>query len=121
MPSSGSRIPYGAQWIDDADVEALSAAAREDFITQGPRVEAFEAALADAVGAPYAVAVSSGTAALHLASLAAGVGTGDLAITSAMTFAASMNGSLYCGARPAFADIERDTRNLSARTLAAAI
>src|SRR5436305_11401952 len=105
------RIPYGQQWIDEDDLASLIEAARSDFLTQGPRVEAFEQALAEAVGAPYAVACSSGTAALHLASLAAGVGPGHLAITSAMTFAASMNGSVYCGAPPGFADIDRQSRN----------
>jgi perosamine synthetase len=115
-------LPYGRQWIEDDDVAAVVAALHSDWLTTGPRVEEFEAALAAKVGARFAVAVSSGTAALHLACLAAGVGPGDVVVTTPNTFAASINCALYCGARPAFADIDPATLNLDpaalARTLA---
>lgn len=85
---------------------------RSDWLTTGPEVQEFERALAEKTGACYAVAVSSGTAALHLACLAAGIGTGDLVVSSPNTFVASMNCALYCGARPAFVDIDPGTYNL---------
>src|SRR4051812_35696284 len=81
-------LPYGRQWIEADDVEALTLAASAPFLTQGPSVKAFEDALAEVCGAPYAVAVSSGTAALHLAALAAGAGPGTVGITSPLTFVA---------------------------------
>jgi UDP-4-amino-4,6-dideoxy-N-acetyl-beta-L-altrosamine transaminase len=111
-------IPYGRQTIEDDDVEAVVAALRGDWLTQGPGVEAFEAALAQACGAPYAVAFSSGTAALHAACFAAGVGPGDEVVTSAITFAASANCAAYLGATPRFADIDPATWNVSAQTVA---
>jgi len=115
------RLPYGRQSIDSLDVEALAEAARGDFITQGPTVAEFERALAEACGAPYAVAVSSGTAALHLAALAAGVGPGDAMVVPTMTFVASANAAVYCGATPLLIDIDPATRNLSVDKLAAAL
>jgi perosamine synthetase len=99
-------VPYGRHAIDDADLAAVAAALQSDRITQGPRVEEFEEALAAAVGAKYAVAVSSGTAALHLAALAAGIGPGDILLTSPITFVASANCAVYCGARPDFVDVD---------------
>lgn len=114
-------IPYGRQWIDDADRAAVDEVLRGDWLTQGPAVRAFEEAIAAACGAPYAVAFSSGTAALHGAAFAAGLGPGDELVTSALTFAASANCAAYVGAVPRFADIERETWNLSARTVAAAL
>ena len=110
-------LPYGRQWIDDDDVAAVVAALRSDWLTTGPRVEEFEAALAAKVGARFAVAVSSGTAALHLACLAAGVGPGDVVVSTPNTFAASINCALYCGACPAFADIDPATLNLDPAAL----
>lgn len=114
-------IPYGRQSITDEDVQAVVAVLHSDRLTQGPAVERFEREFAEAVGAPYAVAFSSGTAALHGAAFAAGVGPGDELLTSAITFAASANCGAYLGATPTFADIERDTWNVSARTVAAAL
>ena len=84
-------LPYGRQWIDDDDVAAVVECLRGDWLTQGPRVDRFEQALCEATGANYAVAVSSGTAALHLAALAAGVLRGDWGVTAAVTFVASAN------------------------------
>jgi UDP-4-amino-4,6-dideoxy-N-acetyl-beta-L-altrosamine transaminase len=114
-------IPYGRQTIDDDDIAAVLEALRGDWLTQGPGVDAFEAALAEACGAPYAVAFSSGTAALHAACFAAGVGPGDEVVTSAITFAASANCAAYLGATPRFADIDPATWNVSAETVAAAL
>lgn len=90
---------------------------RSDWLTTGPAVQEFEAALAEKTGAGYAVVVSNGTAALHLACLAAAVGPGDVAISSPNTFVASMNCALYCGARPAFVDIDPGTYNLDPEAL----
>jgi len=114
-------IPYGRQSLDDRDVQAVVDTLRGDWLTQGPAVAAFEEAFAAACDAPYAVAFSSGTAGLHAAAFAAGAGPGDELLTSALTFAASANCGAYLGATPTFADIERDTWNVSARTIAAAL
>src|SRR5262245_5715954 len=105
-------IPYGKQWIDDEDIEAVVAALRSDYLTTGPQVAAFEEAFAAVCGARYAVAVTNGTAALHLACLAAGVGPGSEAITTPITFVATANAPLYCGSHPVFADVCSDTINL---------
>ena len=113
-------IPYGRQTIDDDDVAAVVAVLRGDWLTTGPAVEAFEAAVAAACDAPHAVAFSSGTAALHAACHAAGLGPGDEVLTSGMTFAASANCAAYVGATPTFADIDPATWNVSAATVAAA-
>ena len=113
-------IPYGRQSVDETDIQAVVDVLRGDRITQGPAVEAFEAALARACDVPFAVAFSSGTAALHGAAFAAGLGSGDDLVTSALTFAASANCGVYLGARPVFADIDPKTWNVSGRTLAAA-
>ncbi|MFH1083849.1 MAG: UDP-4-amino-4,6-dideoxy-N-acetyl-beta-L-altrosamine transaminase [Pseudomonadota bacterium] len=105
-------IPYGRQLLDDDDIDAVVETLRSDGLTQGPKVQEFEEAFACYVGARYAVAVSSGTAALHLACLAAGLGPGDEVITSPITFVATANCALYVGARPAFVDIDPATFNL---------
>lgn len=110
-------IPYGRQSIDDADIEAVVKVLKSDYLTTGPAVEAFEKKVADYVGAKYAVAVSNGTAALHVACLAAGIGEGDEVITTPITFAASANCVLYCGGTPVFADIDPDTYNISPEEL----
>ncbi len=102
-------LPYGRQWLDECDTAAVMEVLHGDWLTQGPRVEAFERALADYCGARYAVAVCNGTAALHLACLAGGVGPGDVGITSPITFVASANCVAYCGGTPAFADIDPET------------
>ncbi len=102
-------IPYGRQHITDADVAAVVEALHADFLTQGPRVAAFEQAFAAYIGAPYAVAVANGTAALHLCALALGVGPDSRVITSPITFAASANCVRYCGGEVWFADIDPTT------------
>lgn len=109
---SESFLPYGRQQIDDADIAAVAEALRDPFITQGPRVEAFERAYADAHGAPHAVAFANGTAALHAAAAAAGLGPGDEVLTTPLSFVASSNCALFVGARPRFADVDRATANL---------
>ncbi|MDE6025331.1 MAG: UDP-4-amino-4,6-dideoxy-N-acetyl-beta-L-altrosamine transaminase [Lachnospiraceae bacterium] len=106
-------IPYGRQTIDEKDIQAVVEVLRSDYLTTGPKVEEFEKRVADYVGAKYAVAVNSGTAALHIACLAAGIKAGDEVITSPITFAASANCVLYCGGTPVFADIDEDTYNIS--------
>ncbi len=110
-------LPYGRQWLDGDDIEAVVRVLRGDWLTQGPLVVAFEEALAAACGARHAVAVSSGTAALHLACLAAGVGPGDFGITSPITFVASANCVAYCGGIPGFADIDPRTACLDPAAL----
>ena len=110
-------IPYGRQSIDDADIEAVVKVLKSDYLTTGPAVAAFEKKVADYVGAKYAVAVSNGTAALHVACLAAGIGEGDEVSTTPITFAASANCVLYCGGTPVFADIDPDTYNISPEEL----
>jgi len=111
-------LPYGRQWIDEEDIAAVVSVLRGDFITQGPTIAAFEQALAERVGARYAVAFSSGTAALHGACFAAGIGPGDEVITTPITFLASSNCVLYCGGRPVFADIRLDTYNIDPDAIA---
>jgi UDP-4-amino-4,6-dideoxy-N-acetyl-beta-L-altrosamine transaminase len=110
-------IPYGRQDISDADVAAVAEVLRSDWITQGPAIERFEQAVANYCGARYAVAVSSGTAALHLACLAANLGVGDALWTSPNTFVASANCALYCGAQVDFVDIDPRTYNMSPERL----
>lgn len=105
-------IPYGRQYIDEEDIQAVVDVLKSDYLTTGPKIEEFEHIVADYVGAKYAVAVANGTAALHAACLAAGIGPGDEVITSPITFAASANCVLYCGGTPVFADIKKDTYNI---------
>jgi perosamine synthetase len=112
-------IPYGRQTIEEDDIEAVVGVLRGDWLTQGPAVAAFEDSVAQACDAPYAVAFSSGTAALHGATFAAGLGPGDEVVTSAMTFVASANCAAYVGALPRFADIDPATWNVSPATVAA--
>lgn len=114
-------LPYGKQLVDTDDIEAVAAQLGDDWLTQGPMVAKFEAALCEITGAKYAVAVSSGTAALHLACLAAGVGANDVGITSTLTFVASANCIRYCGARPHMVDVEPDTALISIPALEAAV
>jgi UDP-4-amino-4,6-dideoxy-N-acetyl-beta-L-altrosamine transaminase len=99
-------LPYARQWIDEADIAAVAGVLRSDFLTQGPAIERFEAALAAATGAGHAVAVASGTAALHLVCEALGLGPGAVGVTSPITFAASANCFLYAGAKAAFSDVD---------------
>lgn len=102
-------LPYGRQWVDEDDIDAVIAVLRSDWLTGGPKVPEFERAVADVVGAREAVAVSSGTAALHAAMYALGVGPSDEVIVPAMTFAATANCAVFQGATPVFADVEPDT------------
>lgn len=106
-------IPYSTQDISETDVRAVAKALRSGWLTQGPSVERFEKALAKATGTKYAVALNSGTAALHAAYFAAGIGKGDEVIVPTLTFAATANAALYLGARPVFADSEPETGNMS--------
>jgi len=105
-------IYYGRQYIDRDDVDAVVASLTSDLITCGPRAAALEKKICEITGAKYAVVVANGTAALHLAALTAGFGEGDEVIVSSITFAASANCVLYCGAKPVFADIKEDTYNI---------
>ena len=104
-----TRIPYGRQYITEEDIQAVSEILRSDFLTQGPTVAAFEEAFAAYVGVKYAVACSNGTAALHLCTMALGVGPGTKVITTPITFVASANCIKYCDGDVEFADIDRDT------------
>ena len=113
-------LPYGRQWIDDDDVLAVTAQLRDDWLTQGPTVAAFERALCAITGARYAVAVSSGTAALHLAVLAAGLGLGDVGLVPDITFVATANALRYAAARPVLVDVDPDTALVSLDALEAA-
>lgn len=105
-------IPYGRQSIDDEDIEVVSSVLRGDWLTQGPTIERFEKLIAEYVGADFAVAFSSGTAALHGAAAAAGLGPGDLVVTSPLTFIASANCARYVGAKPHVVDIDSKTWNI---------
>ncbi len=114
-------IPYGKQWLDEGDVAAVAATLRSDFLTTGPKVAEFEAAMAARTGAREAVAVNSGTAALHAALFAAGVGPGDEVIVAAMTFLASSNAAVFLGATPVFADVDPATLLLDPARAAALV
>src|SRR5690606_10855639 len=105
-------LPYGKQWLDESDKEAVRAVLDSDYITQGPRIEAFERKVAEYVGARFAVACCNRTAALHGACYAAGIGPGDEVITTPITFLASSNCVLYMGGKPVFADIDPRTYNI---------
>ena len=113
-------LPYGRQTISDADVETVARALRDPWITQGPTVGAFEEALAAYTGARHAVAFANGTAALHGAAFAAGLGPGDELLTTPITFAADANCALYMGAEPRFGDIDPGTWNLDTAAAARA-
>lgn len=106
---TSSCIPYGHQWIDETDIQAVVDVLRSEWLTTGPIVPKLEEAFAAYVGAKYAVAVSSGTAALHAAMYAVGVGPGDEVILPPMTFVATANAVVFQGATPVFADVEADT------------
>ncbi|RZJ76995.1 MAG: UDP-4-amino-4,6-dideoxy-N-acetyl-beta-L-altrosamine transaminase [Flavobacterium sp.] len=104
-----SLIPYGRQEITEADIAAVVSTLKSDFLTQGPAIERFEKGLGEYIGAKHVVAVSNGTAGLHIAYLAANLGKGDAVIVPAITFAATSNAALYCGATPVFADVLADS------------
>lgn len=110
-------IPYGRQDVTQADIDAVVEVLRSDFLTQGPQVPRFEQAVAQHVGAGHALAVNSATSALHMACLALGLGPGDWLWTSPITFVASANCALYCGAKVDFVDIDPRTYNLCPQVL----
>lgn len=113
-----TKIPYARQNINQADIDAVVEVLRSDFLTQGPVVPAFERTVAEYCGAKHAIAVNSATSALHIACLALGVGKGDIVWTTPVTFVASANCALYCGASVDFVDIDPRTYNLSVERLA---
>ena len=113
-------LPYGRQTIDEDDIAAVSEALRADFLTTGPRVEAFEAAFAEVVGARHAVACANGTAALHLAMLALAVRPGEAEIVPSITFLATANCARYVGAEVVFADVDPESGLMTPQTLAEA-
>ncbi len=117
-PVRKSKINYGHQYIDEADIQAVVDVLRSDYLTCGPKITELEQKLCNVTGAKYAVVCSNGTAALHIACLAAGVEEGDEVITTPITFAASANCALYCGARPVFADINPETYNIDPAAVA---
>ena len=106
------KIPYGLHELDDSDIQAVVKVLKSGQITQGQTVEEFGQALADYAGAKYGVAVSSGTAALHISVAALGIGPGDEVITTPMTFCATPNAALYQGAEVKFVDIDENTLNI---------
>jgi UDP-4-amino-4,6-dideoxy-N-acetyl-beta-L-altrosamine transaminase len=114
-------LPYGRQTIDEDDVAAVASVLRSDFVTTGPAVTAFEDAFAERVGVAHAVVCNSGTAALHLALLAHGVGKGDVCIVPAITFLATANAARHTGAEVAFADVDPDSGLMTPATLADAL
>jgi UDP-4-amino-4,6-dideoxy-N-acetyl-beta-L-altrosamine transaminase len=114
-------LPYGRQTIEDDDVAAVATALRADFLTTGPTVEAFETAFKQQVGPEHAIAVANGTATLHLAMLALGVGEGDVCIAPSVTFLATANCARYVGAEVVFADVDPDSGLMTPETLADAL
>jgi len=118
-PVRAAVLPYARQTVEDVDVQAVTAAVRSDWLTTGPLVDDLERTVASLVQARHAVAVSSGTAALHAAVFAAGIGPGDEVVTTPLTFAGSANAVLYQGGTPVFADIRPDTLNLDPGAVAA--
>lgn len=120
-PVRETPIFYGHQYIDEADIQAVVEVLKSDFLTCGPKIGELEEKLCKLTGAKYAVVCANGTAALHMAAMAAGVGAGDEVITTPITFAASANCALYCGARPVFADINPQTYNIDPASVEAAV
>lgn len=118
---SDAFIPYGSQWVDEADIAAVVETLRSPWLTTGPAVERFEAGLCGATGAEHAIAVGTGTAALHAAYFALGLGPGDELLTTPLTFAATSNAALYLGADVRFVDVEPDTGLIDPERVAAAI
>lgn len=112
IPVRDKKIFYGHQYLDEADYTAVMDVLKSDYLTCGPKINELEDRLCSITGAKYAVVCSNGTAALHIAALAAGLGEGDELITTPITFAASANCALYCGAKPVFADINEKTYNI---------
>lgn len=117
IPRIGKVIPYGKHYIDQDDISAVTNILKSSFLTQGPTISTFEKQVADYVGVKYAVAVSSGTAALHLAYMALGVGPDKNVITSPNTFVATANASIFCGGDVSFSDISVTTKNIDLKDL----
>ncbi|MBP3197296.1 MAG: UDP-4-amino-4,6-dideoxy-N-acetyl-beta-L-altrosamine transaminase [Butyrivibrio sp.] len=120
-PVRKEKIFYGRQWVDEKDVEAVSKVLTGDYLTCGPTVTALEQKICEVTGAKYAVSVCNGTAALHCACIAAGLGEGDEVITTPLTFAASANCAVYVGATPVFADVDLETYNIDPDSIEAHI
>ncbi|WP_251316410.1 UDP-4-amino-4,6-dideoxy-N-acetyl-beta-L-altrosamine transaminase [Flintibacter muris] len=116
-PVRAARLSYGHQYIDRDDIQAVTEVLKSDFLTCGPKVSELETALCSLTGAAHCTAVSNGTAALHVACLAAGIGPGDEVITTPITFAASSNAILYCGGTPVFADVDSKTYTINPETI----
>ncbi|ADR37617.1 UDP-4-keto-6-deoxy-N-acetylglucosamine 4-aminotransferase [Oceanithermus profundus DSM 14977] len=114
-------VPYGRQWIDEDDIQSVVEVLRSDFLTTGPMVRRFEEALERYTGSRHAVALNSGTSALHAAYFAAGLRPGDEIVTTPLTFAATANAALYLGAQVRFVDVEPDTGNLDPAALPQAV
>ncbi len=121
VPVRKNKLFYGRQCIEEDDIQSVVEVLHGDYLTTGPYVAEMEHALEKYTGAKHAVAVSNGTAALHCACIAAGIGPGDEVITTPITFAASANCALYCGARPVFADIEMETYNIDPASIESCI
>lgn len=117
IPVRENKIYYGHQYLDEADYKAVEEVLRSDYLTCGPKITELERKLCEITGAKYAVACSNGTAALHIACIAAGLGEGDELITTPITFAASANCALYVGAKPVFADINPETYNIDPQSV----
>jgi len=116
-PVRATKLYYGHQYIDQADIQAVAEVLASDYLTCGPKITELEAKLCQITGAKYAVVCSNGTAALHMACQAAGVAEGDEVITTPITFAASANCALYCNATPVFADIDPETYNIAPKAI----
>lgn len=114
-------LPYGRQWIDEADIEAVTEVLTSDWLTTGPWVDDFERGIAEQSGVAHAVSCTSGTAALHIAYAAAGIGPGDEVVTTPMTYVATASGAMHHGATVVFADIEADTGNIDPAAVEAAV
>lgn len=117
VPVRETPLNYGRQYIDDADIQAAVDTLKSDYLTCGPKIVELEQTLCQITGAKYCVAVSNGTAALHIAAMAANIQDGDEVITTPITFAASANCVLYCGGTPVFADINPDTYNIDPKSI----
>ena len=116
-PVRETKLGYGHQYIDEADIQAVAKVLKSDFLTCGPEVDKLEKRLCDLTGAPYCTTVSNGTAALHVACLAAGIQPGDEVITTPITFAATANAILYCGGTPVFADTDPKTYEIDPKSV----
>ena len=120
-PVRETKLYYGHQYLDEKDVQAVVDVLHSDYLTCGPKITELEQKLCELTGAKYAVVCSNDTAALHIACMAAGVSAGDEVITTPITFLASANCALYCGAKPVFADIDEETYNIDPREIEKAL